>query len=252
MLYSHSMTVMSTTRAPLELERLPQFDLLESLLWEEGRGFYLLAQHLERLRDSAACLGFDFPAPRLDAVLEEFAAVPRRGRHKVRIVLSRDGKLVVESAPATSVGGGKVALARQATPRDAPLLRHKTTYRKPYSEPLQDQQAHDSAVIDVILWDEAGNVTESGMANLVVRSGGSLYTPSSQQDLLPGVFRRTLLEQGIVRERQIAVAELHEADALFMANSVRGWMPLERAGESLWIIRGDFCYEMPPYLSDAE
>ena len=252
MLSCHSLTAMSTTRAPFELERLPQFELLESLLWEEGRGFYLLAQHLERLRDSAAVLGFDFPAQRLNAALEEFAAVPRRGRHKVRILFSRDGKLVVESAVATSIGGGKVALARQATPRGAPLLRYKTTYRKPYFDPLRDQQARDPATIDVILWDEAGNVTESGMANLVVRSGGGLYTPSSQQDLLPGVFRRTLLEQGIVRERQIAVTELHEADAVFLVNSVRGWMPLERIGEGLWIVRGDFCYGVTPHLSDAE
>lgn len=252
MLSCHSLQAMSTTRAPLELERLPQFDLLESLLWEEGRGFYLLAQHLERLRDSAAVLGFDFPAQRLSATLEEFAAVPRRGRHKVRILLSPDGKLVVESAAATSVTGGKVALASQAITRGTPLLRHKTTYRKPYTDPLREQQARDPAIIDVILWDEAGNVTESGMANLVVRAGGDLCTPSLQQDLLPGVFRRSLLEQRGVRECQIALAELHEAKAVFLVNSVRGWMPLDREGEGLWIIREDFCYEVPPHLSGAE
>jgi para-aminobenzoate synthetase/4-amino-4-deoxychorismate lyase len=244
MLSCHSLTAMSTTRAPLELARLPQFDLLESLLWEEARGFYLLAQHLERLRDSAACLGFDFSTPRLEAALEEFAAVPRRGRHKVRILLSRDGKLVVESAVATSIGGGKVALAKQAIPQQATLLRHKTTYRQPYIDPLREQQARDPAIIDVILWDEGGNVTESGMANLVVRSGGGLYTPSSQQDLLPGVFRRALVEHGVVRERQIAVAELHEADAVFLVNSVRGWMPLDRVSRGLWLIREDFLYEL--------
>ena len=236
---------MSTPGTPLQPERLPQFDLLESLLWEEGRGFYLLALHLERLRDSAARLGFDFSAPRLGAALEEFAAVPRRGRHKVRILLSRGGELVVESAAATSIGGGKVTLAGQPTARDALLLRHKTTFRKPYSDPLRDQQARDPAIVDVILWDESGNVTESGMANLVVRSAGGLYTPSLQQDLLPGVFRRSLLEQGVVRERQIAVAELHEAEAVFLVNSVRGWMPLDRVSQGLWIIRGDFCYEVP-------
>ena len=248
MLACHSLTAMSTTKAPLEPERLPQFELLESLLWEPERGFYLLAQHLERLRDSAAGLGFDFPAQELDTALEEFAAVPRRGRHKVRVLLSRDGKLVVESAAASSIRGGKVALARQAVPPGSSLLRHKTTYRKPYSEPLRHQQARDPAIIDVIFWDEAGNVTESGMANLVVRSGDGFYTPSLQQDLLPGVFRRSLLEQGVVRERQIAVAELHEAHAVFLVNSVRGWMPLDRVGQDLWVIRGDFCYE----LTDAE
>jgi branched-subunit amino acid aminotransferase/4-amino-4-deoxychorismate lyase len=230
---------------PMAPEVLPQFDLLESLLWEQGHGFLLLSQHLDRLRDSAASLGFEFPTQRLNAALQQFDTQPRPGRHKVRLLLSRDGTLLVESAPATSIKGGKVVVASRAVPQNTPLLRHKTTYRKPYSDPLRDQQAHDSGIVDVILWDEAGNVTESGMANVIVRSGGCFYTPSLQQNLLPGVFRRSLLEQGIVRERSIAVTELHESDAVFLVNSVRGWMSLDPVGRGIWVIRSDFHYDDP-------
>lgn len=231
---------------PLSLspQDLPEFDLLESLLWEEGRGFYLLAYHLERLRHSAAKLGFEFPAAGLDTTLQQFDGISRRGRHKVRILLSRDGKWVIESEPTTIIRGGKVVLAKEAMP-SSPLLRHKTTYRKPYSEALRSQQAEDPETVDVILWDEAGYVTESGMANVVIRSGEALYTPSLQQELLPGVFRRSLLELGVISERQIALAELHEADAVFLVNSVRGWMPLHPVGRGSWVIRGDFSYEVP-------
>ena len=109
----------------------------------------------------------------------------------------------MESAPATSISGGKVVLASQAVPQNVSLLRHKTTYRKPYSDPLRDQQARDPGIVDVILWDAAGYVTESGMANVIVRSGADFYTPSLQQNFLPGVFRRCLLEQGIVKEGAI-------------------------------------------------
>jgi branched-subunit amino acid aminotransferase/4-amino-4-deoxychorismate lyase len=230
---------------PIPSEAFPQFDLLESLLWEEGHGFLLLSHHLDRLRDSAASLGFEFPTLRVNTALQQFDAQARPGRHKVRLLLSRDGTLVVESAPATSIKGGKVVLASQAVPQNTPLLRHKTTYRKPYSDPLRDQQAHDPGIVDVILWDEAGYVTESGMANVIVRSGGYFYTPSLQQNLLPGVFRRSLLEQGVVRERPIAVSELHESDAVFLVNSVRGWMSLEPLDQGIWVIRSDFHYSGP-------
>jgi len=237
---------MSTTVrsvAPLEL---PQFDLLESLLWEERCGLYLLGHHVERLRSSATCLGFDFPTRELDTALAEFDRVPRKGRHKVRILLSRGGKFVVESAPAASISGGKVTLAGQAIPQQAPLLRHKTTYRKVYSDALQDQQAREPGIVDVILWDDTGYITESGMANVIIKSRGDFYTPSLQQELLPGVFRRSLLEQGVVREKSITLTELGQADAVFLVNSVRGWMPLERAGrQGLWGIKADFCYETP-------
>ena len=231
---------------PASPQGLPQFDLLESLLWEEGRGFYLLGHHVERLRSSAAALGFDFSTQRLDSALGEFAGVARRGRHKVRVLLSRAGKFVVESAPVASLSGGRVALAGGAIPRGAPLLRHKTTYRKLYSDLLQQRQAPEPGVVDVILWDDTGYVTESGVANVVIESRGNRYTPSLQQELLPGVFRRSLLEQGLVGERQITLAELHEADAVFLVNSVRGWMPLDPSGrQGVWSIRSDFCYSTP-------
>jgi para-aminobenzoate synthetase/4-amino-4-deoxychorismate lyase len=225
---------------------LPEFDLLESLLWEEGRGFYLLGHHIERMRRSAAALGFDFPAQRLDSALGEFDGVARQGRHKVRVLLSRGGEFVVESARVASLKGGRVALARRAIPREAPLLRHKTTYRKLYSDLLQDQVAHEPGIVDVILWDDTGYVTESGVANVVIELRGNRYTPSLQQELLPGVFRRSLLEQGVVGERQITLAELHEADAVFLVNSVRGWMPLDPSGrQGVWSIRSDFSYSTP-------
>ena len=225
---------------------LPPFDLLESLLWEEGRGFYLLDHHVERLRGSATALGFDFSTRRLDLALGELDSVARQGRHKVRVLLSRGGKFVVESAPVASLSGGRVALARAAIPRGAPLMRHKTTSRKLYSDLLQDQRAHEPGIVDVILWDEGGYVTESGVANVVIESRGNRYTPSLQQDLLPGVFRRSLLDQGVVVEKQITLAELHEADAVFLVNSVRGWMPLDPTGrQGAWSIRSDFCYATP-------
>jgi para-aminobenzoate synthetase/4-amino-4-deoxychorismate lyase len=227
---------------PIASEALPHFDLLESLLWEQGRGFFLLDPHLDRLRHSAASLGFEFPTQRLEAALQQFDA---QGRHKVRLLLSRGGTVAVESAPATSISGGKVVLASQAIAQNAPLLRHKTTYRKPYSDPLREQQARDPGIVDVILWDEAGYVTESGMANVIVRSGAGLYTPSLQQSFLPGVFRRSLLEQGVARERPIPVTELQESDTVFLVNSVRGWMPLASLGPGIWVIRSDFQYETP-------
>jgi para-aminobenzoate synthetase/4-amino-4-deoxychorismate lyase len=238
---------MNTAAEPAAPRAPPPFDLLESLLWEQGSGFYLLGHHVERLRSSAAALGFDFSAQELDTALEEFYRVARWGRHKVRVLLARDGRVVVESAPVASLSGSRVVLAGRAIPPGEPLLRHKTTHRKMYSDLLQDRSAHEPGVVDVILWDDSGYVTESGLANVIIESRGERYTPSLRQELLPGVFRRSLLEQGVVEEKQITLAELHAADAVFLVNSVRGWMrldPSERQG--VWIIRSDCCYATPP------
>ena len=42
------------------LGRVPaEFELLETLRWSPGRGFYLLDRHLRRLRESAEYFGFE-------------------------------------------------------------------------------------------------------------------------------------------------------------------------------------------------
>ena len=63
--------------------RVSDFGLIETLLWTRDEGFFLLAEHLERLRRSAAQLGFRCDAKRasskrLTRAVESYSG--RRGR----------------------------------------------------------------------------------------------------------------------------------------------------------------------------
>ena len=49
-----------------------EFQLFESMLLEDGE-YFLLAEHLERLRNSAEYFGFDFPEEQINADLERIA-----------------------------------------------------------------------------------------------------------------------------------------------------------------------------------
>lgn len=230
-------------KARIVLDRGPRFDLVESLLWRAGGGFYLLEPHVARLEDSAAYFQFKFSAENLRKALLDFAARPPQGDSKVRILLAREGRLVIRSESLNSITGATLALSAKPVKKSRFLL-HKTTHREQYAELLQEHRGRIPGLTDLIYWNEAGLVTEAGFANVVVDIDGVFCTPRVEAGALPGIFRQYLLGLNMVEEREIRVGDLVRARNLYLINSVRGWMPLMRAArEGVWTIMGDLNYE---------
>ncbi len=212
----------------LRIER-PSFSLLETILWEPGSGYFLADRHLDRLIDSARY--FDFKASR-DAVAGHLARSARRFEaqpQRVRLLVAEDGTVQVESISLANTpipDRLRVKLARHPVSRSNRFLYHKTTHRTVYEEALKHQPDCD----DVILWNEEGEITESTIANIVVRKEGRWITPSLSSGVLPGVLRAHLLEQGDIREEVVRREDLTDATEVWLINSVRGWMKADVAG----------------------
>jgi para-aminobenzoate synthetase/4-amino-4-deoxychorismate lyase len=117
----------------------------------------------------------------------------------------------------------RLALATSPVNTRDPFLYHKTTRREVYEQALAAADDCD----DVLLWNEEGNLTESSIGNVVLRLGRALWTPPVSCGLLAGTFRRQLLRENAIRERTLGVHELADAEAIYLINSVRGWMPCE-------------------------
>jgi para-aminobenzoate synthetase/4-amino-4-deoxychorismate lyase len=208
-------------KAALLTHRPPEFALLETLLWEEG-AYYLLEEHLARLEASAAYFGYPCERARVENALHE-AVAQNPARARVRLTLSATGVIEVTLAEAPEPGAPMHAvIAAQPIDRNDVFLYHKTTHRRVYD----DARAQHPEVEDVILWNAAGEVTESTIANIVVEIGGIRYTPPVSCGLLPGALRAHLLKTGEIRERVITVDELRHAARAWLINSVRGWCAL--------------------------
>ncbi len=186
------------------LETRPvEFELFETMLIEDGEVF-LLERHLERLRKSAAYFGFKDPALKIPV---------KTG--KLKASLRKDGRIKTEITEIPDSRGLKrVALASAPVDSSDRFLFHKTTRRDFYSD-------------DVIMWNERGEITESGIANVVARIDGELVTPPVSCGLLPGTFRAYLLDRGEIKERVITIEELKNASEIYLINSVRKWMRAE-------------------------
>jgi para-aminobenzoate synthetase/4-amino-4-deoxychorismate lyase len=189
-----------------------EFQLFESILLEDGN-YFLLTEHLERLRESAEYFGFDSP---MDEINETLSQVIKDGSFKVKLTLWKNGRIEPQITRIELLDEiGSVALATEPVDSSDRFLFHKTT-RRPGGDNL-------------IFWNERGEVTESSIANLVVPIDGELCTPPIECGLLPGVFRNHLLAAGKIRERIITVAEFKNVKEFFLINSVRKWIRTKSA-----------------------
>ncbi|MBX5437340.1 MAG: aminodeoxychorismate synthase component I [Alicyclobacillaceae bacterium] len=213
----------------------PPFELLETLLWEDGR-YVLLERHLDRL--CAAARFFGVPLRRADAQAALSALTPRLRPlpqpQRVRLLVDAAGHIRTEHAAAEPMQTRPVwakprpvALARTPVNARDPFLAHKTTRRTAY----ESRRRQFPEAFDVLLWNERGEVTEFTNGNLVWETAdGQWLTPLQACGLLPGTFRAELLARGVVKEGVLTVDRLADAGRLWFINSVRGWVPVELRG----------------------
>jgi para-aminobenzoate synthetase/4-amino-4-deoxychorismate lyase len=205
------------------------FLLIETMLWN---GCYpLLDLHLDRLADSAEYFDFVCRRGEVKAALEERAgafgdSAPRR----VRLLLARDGGVQIADeglpapAPPDAILRAGIAASR-TDPADA-FLYHKTTHRPLYAEAFQ--AASRAGFADLLFFNLRGELTEGAISNVFVEKNGRWFTPPVKCGLLPGVYRRHMLaSQPQIEERVLSEDDLRAADAVYLANAVRGLRRIE-------------------------
>ena len=207
-------------KARILTTRIPAFSLLETMLWTWEEGYFLQGRHLERLEQSALYFGFKLDLPAVRLALGQLAAGFARTRQKVRLVVTKEGRvrLEAEALPSPDPTPPRVTVAPGPLDPANPFLYHKTTNRGLYEAARTACPGYD----DVLLFNEKGEVTESTIANLAVEIEGKLCTPPVQCGLLPGTLRAELLERGELVERVIMTKEVLRSPRVFLLNSVRG------------------------------
>ena len=195
------------------------FDLFETMRWTPQAGFRFIEYHLERLRCSAEYFSFSYDREKIDRQLQLAAAQFGTKPVRVRLKLTSAGLIFVDSFPfSPSVELVKLKLAKESLNSRERLLYHKTTDRRIYEQFRARAQGADQ----VVLWNEAGHITETDRANIIVEIEGAWFTPALESGLLPGVYRQWLLDQGLVRERRIFIDELLKANRIYVVSSLQG------------------------------
>lgn len=196
-------------------ETTRRFDLVETMRHDLREGIVDLTRHLDRLKDSAAALGFSFD--RHHARNELQAATFGTGPGVVRLLLARSGAMAVIAGPAPETPPEPVSariVPLPVSPHDF-RLRHKTTDRAFY-----DDTRAAAGTFEVVFTDPEGFLTEGSFTNLFVERDGKLLTPPVTRGLLPGVLRGRLLDSGEAIEADLRSEDL--ASGFLLGNSLRG------------------------------
>ena len=201
-------------------------DLIETMRFTPDEGVPLLELHLERIKASAAELGFAFDRHAVRNAIQALcfeADAPAR----LRLMSSRGGAYSLELSPLPAPLPAPLRCAVLPIPVDPGdwRLRHKTSDRDFYELGLKAAQA--AGADEALFLRDDGLITEGCWTSLFVERGGQLLTPPAALGLLPGVLRRSLIEAGRAVETELTLADLN--DGFLIGNAVRGLMPAKLA-----------------------
>ncbi|MDB5588740.1 MAG: pabB [Devosia sp.] len=199
--------------------------LIETLLWEPGRGYYLLDRHLTRMESSARYFRLPFDAIKKSSMLDDLAqtfTAPMR----VRLTLHEvDGPAVTGVPLPPNPAVFRFSIAPEHLDSKSLWLAHKTTNRAFYDKPRQHAHA-TTGVDEVVFLNENNELTEGSITNLFIERDGILLTPPLSSGLLPGTMRAELIATGGAREHTLTLSDLETAP-IFLGNSVRGLIPAQ-------------------------
>ena len=202
------------------------FELLETLALVDGQWRHL-PDHLARLRRAA--VHFHYPADDeagLQQALQRVQQEHPQGAWRVRLLLDAAGHWHLQAQPLAATPQ-PVCLALASAPfaeAHSEFTRYKTTRRAHYAA---FAPAPGSGVFDTVLYNAAGEITETTFGNIAALLDGQWVTPPLACGLLPGVGRAQALRAGRVREGVLHLHDIPRVQAWAFINSLRGWLPAQ-------------------------
>ncbi len=224
---------------------LPEFYLIETLLWEAGQGYWLLNEHLERLQESALFFCFSYDRNGSLAYLKRLGEKIGEQYARIRLTLLKDGTVqnTFQLCDPPSHHGLPDNLAEYNN--DLPCITlsekkvdssslwyfHKTSHRDLFQEEFA--RAQEQGFFDICFLNEREELTEGCISNIILYLDGKFVTPPISSGLLAGTMRKKLLKQPHtgLQEKVLTREDLYRADGLFCCNSVRGVVQVRLAGK---------------------
>ncbi|MBL7979707.1 MAG: aminodeoxychorismate synthase component I [Bacteroidetes Order II. Incertae sedis bacterium] len=205
----------------------PPFELIETIHWNR-MGAVLLAYHMERMEQSALYFQIPFQKRAFYKQIASFAATPAAQQpSRLRITLKQSGEWHHTSSPLLQGQPPitpKICVSPVRTQSADPFYQHKTSHRALYE--AEWSRALANGFGEIIFLNEKNMVTEGSRSNIFIRRRGRWLTPPCTSGVLPGVFRRFMLEQSpYVYETELTLSDLVNAEEIRLCNAIWQWTP---------------------------
>ena len=203
-----------------------RFQLVETMLWNDG--IALEGLHLDTMAASAIHFGWPFErasAERLIAI--RIKTLQPTACSLVRLCLNADGSTQIRiNRFVPPKRHGRVRSTQQIMAADDVFRLHQTTCRGIYDRLLP--KARREGFDDLIFSNNRGELTEGAAHSFFIKRGNTIFTPPLHCGVLPGVYRRYVLETNPSAEEQVLrPSDLRSAETIYLTNSLVGMYPVE-------------------------
>ncbi len=215
-------------KADFLTKNFPHFRLIETILFKPSQGYYLLKEHLNRLKKSCNYFSIPVNLEKIEKDLFHLANKNSQKKFKVRLSVDLAGKTKIEpSCLDTESEPVRLLISSKRTDPDNIFLYHKTTERNLYDR--EREEALKKGFFEVLFLNNKDEVTEGAISNIFIRSNGMLNTPPVKCGLLDGVLRQQLIKTGQAKEKNLSLQDILKAKELYIGNSVRGLLKVQIA-----------------------
>lgn len=205
------------------------FELIETFYYSSLTGYRFLSKHLKRLEQSSKFFSFKNP---IDCIHQDLIKLIEKmatnTHYKVRLLLNKKGQyfLSFDKIDEDSSLNKKIMVSSSRISSKNILFQHKTTHTstRQFYELEYLQARNKFSCYEVIFTNERGEITEGTRTNIFIEKNNITYTPPLTCGLLNGIQRNFLLnnKEYPIIEKVIYENDLHEADKIYLTNSVRG------------------------------
>ncbi len=196
----------------------PYFEIIETMLLE-NHSVFLKEYHLERIKNTSDYFLFKFDENKFLNIIESCIkhSLPEK-KYKLRIALSKWGNLKYRMDELADFGLSEALVSERIINSSDRFRYFKTTERSIYDEEFR---MHSKKFLDVIFFNEKGNLAEGAVTNIFIKINGRWKTPSTECGILEGCYRRYFMENNSVREDFLSLDDLKAAEKVILTNSVR-------------------------------
>lgn len=221
----------------------------ETLVAEEN-GIFKFDEHIQRLNRGLEYLGVSNEKMiKAESILREIktllvnnSLVDKRSRIRIQVSLEEKGGYSISKNASIIVVITADSTEKNPTPRNLILsetsvvpssavpgdlkLSNMLHYRQAFRE------AEGKGADDAIMITEKGFVAETSIANIFWMKDDTIYTPSEECEILPGIMRNSLIEivkddlKYELNEGKFTMDELLKADLVWLTNSVLEFVPV--------------------------
>jgi len=198
------------------------FEIFESMLIRNSEVSFL-DEHINRLKATADFFLFKFDEKSFRKDLEKFLKkLKRTDSLKLKVMLNKYGLISFKvSALKIPVEKIRVILSKSRINSQNKFQYFKTTNRKLYDKEYEFYSSKE--FYEVLYLNEKSHLAEGSITNIFIRKGLNYFTPTLSSGILPGIYRSFMMKKNPeIKEKNISLHDLLNADEIILTNSVRG------------------------------